>query len=176
MLTSIRVDFYDLGDLQGMIYRMVSGFRYPHVGIMVGDMYLLPIIGERTQWRPVEIIDRAMSSKDRESFSLMADLDPVLTAMVGDGHVPSSRTWNTLTELPCYLHDVGFRVPSINRTTCATIVTAILRSAGVPVKASTARHLYEELRTASNFLRTDPLVTVELQANHQLQGRRSSGH
>ena len=171
MVTPIRVDFYDLGDLQGWIYSTLSGgFRYPHVGVLVGDMYIMPSLKEPSRWKPIKAVDKIMSKYDRVSFDLMTDLDPALVALAGQGHVVSSLTWAAITELPTFLREVGFRLPSIPRTTCGSVASTVLRAANVPVTATTAKQLYEELRTASRFSGSDPLVTVEFQTNHQLKG------
>lgn len=171
MIIPIRVDFYDLRDTQGTIYGIFSGFRHVHVGLMIGDMYLLPSRHEPTEWKHVDVVNKVMSKYDRISYDLMTDMDFYLAMMSGMNHTLSSKTWCTVTELPCYLKDIGFRLPSIERTTCATIVSAVLRAANVPVHATTARHLHEELGIAGRFSGTDPLVTIQLQASDELQGR-----
>lgn len=175
MITPIRVDFYDLRDFQGSIYRFVSELGHVHVGTLVGHLYLLPALGEPSEWKDVSVVDKVMSRYDRISYDLVTDIDPGLVFMAGSGHVVTGKAWNTVTELPCYLKDIGFRIPEIRRTTCASVASTILRAAGVPVTATTARHLHEELRIASRFSGSDPLVTVELQARHELKGGRPQG-
>jgi len=145
----IRVDFYDKKDLESRIYGTLAGFSAPHVGLKVGDQYLVVPDGRPSGFYPSHMVERMIGRCRTHSFDIhVDDFDTACLVLLGTGHVIGSRTARIWDEFAAHY---GLWSPIPEPVSCRLVVTTILRYLGLPIEARTSKELYEELRTASRF-------------------------
>lgn len=146
----VQVDFHDTNDAMCVIGEAMSGFRHVHVGIRIHDHYLVVPRNGKVAWYRHEDIKRALTKHDTISFMLdNAKVDPSLVVLSTDGLVVSGfmRLW--VTELIHEGAQQGLWSWRPSRTSCAGVVSNVVRMVGCPVTATSARHLYIQLMDLS---------------------------
>lgn len=138
----VRVDFMDLRDTISVLSGVIRSFPAVHVGLRYGDHYLTVNRGEMSSWRPAEVAERVVSKYTTSSFIIdPPDHDPMLVALLGEGHVVSSTPWMIATEFMMLLP------VEPKRTTCVGVVSTVLCAMGLPVLTTHPVVLHRFLRS-----------------------------
>ena len=162
----LLVDFYSTGDLESRLYKMLTGFSSPHVGLVLNEYVLLcPSEGKPTGWYRKETIERLMGSSKTSSFAINPPvLDGPAIAIMGEGHLISPRHVRIYNEIVTYYN---LPLPNTRSTSCVGIISNILRMSGVPVRGRTAKELHDELRNAADLCGSGCMVEEVVSAGHK---------
>jgi len=162
----LSIDFYSTEDLESRMYRFLTGFSSPHVGLGLYSHYLIsPGEGRKMGWYPRNTIERLMGNTRTASFTIYTDnLDGGAIALLGDGHVVSPKHVRIYNEIVNFYR---LPLPTPKTTTCVGVVSSILRMVGLPIRGRTAKELHDELRYAADLCGSRCMVEEDVSANHQ---------
>lgn len=152
MYSPNRLDFLDLKGWYSWTPLILTGFRPVHVGLKLGDLYLVSSRDEPSYWTTWDLAEPIITPFVEHSFDLgERQFDPVLVTMSGQGHMVSNARRLFFTEFAHYGADRGLWKWRPQRTSCVGVATTVMKAMGIHTTMTTSQCLFHQLKEMSGL-------------------------